>query len=538
MPRALDVPVGVVCYGAPRSTELTQREAMRSDYPYKTKPYEHQAKAFALSRDERLFALLMDMGTGKSKVIIDTAAWLYMHGRIRGLAVLAPNGVHQSWIDNEIPAHMPEWTQYRAACWGSNMKAQQRKQHEALYEPGEGLRILSMNLEAFGLGGVKGKAGTALRSFLNSFPTLLAIDESTRIRTPGANRTKTLQHLGKHAAYKRIATGTPVVNKPLDVYAQFKFLGAHLLGFDDFVSFKNRYAEWKQEVNRATDKPYEVLVGYTRLEELTENVHKHSFRVTKDECTDLPPKVFPPPRTYAMTAEQQRVYNELRETSVATLPSGNEAYAKNVLVRLLKLQQVLCGYVACSAEEPAESLFDFPRNNPRLKLLLDVLNECTGKVIIWSRFVADIKTIELLLNEEFPNEGVVTYYGEVSSDDRITALERFQGSRAVRDDAGNVVGHEQVPKQQQARFFVGQPHSGGIGLTLTAASTVVYYSNDFSLEARMQSEDRAHRIGQDKSVTYVDIQCPGTIDVRIFEALRNKKELADIITRDNVREWL
>jgi SNF2 family DNA or RNA helicase len=509
----------------------------RRDYVYKTKPYAHQERAFLLSRDAREYALLMDMGTGKSKVLIDTAAWLYQLGEIKAFVVLAPNGVHENWIDNEVPVHMPEWTQFRAAAWGSNMKAAQRRAFDALFEPGEGLRVLAMNVEAFGLGGVKGNAGRTLRSVLNSWPTLMAVDESTRIKTPGANRSKLVQTLGKHAKYRRIATGTVLVNKPFDVYAQFKFLGGHLLGFHDFSSFRSRYADFIME-ERRDGKTYPVLVGYTRLEELTENIHKHSFRITKDECLDLPPKVFPPPRTYSMAPDQARIYRELRETSIATLPSGSETVAQNVLVRMLKLQQVLCGYVAVDADEPVESLFADPRANPRMKALLQAVEECSGKVIIWSRFVRDIETIAALLEEDYPGEGVVTYYGQTDRMARRAARERFQGVRTLRDADDKVIGTEPMPVAQQARFFVGQQHSGGIGLTLTAASTVIYYSNDFSYEARKQSEDRAHRIGQTKSVTYIDLQCPGTVDVRIVEALREKQELADIINRDNARQWL
>jgi len=511
---------------------------MRRDYEFKTIPYPHQETAFNVSRDEKEFALLMDMGTGKSKVIIDTAAWQYQNGRITALVVVAPNGVHQNWIDNELPAHMPDWTQYRAAAWSSTMTVAERRAFDALFTPGDGLRVIAMNVEAFGRGGVKGKAGKALRAILNSFPTLLAIDESTRIKSPGAGRSATLMPLGKHAKMRRIATGSPVVNRPLDVYQQFKFLGAHLLGFGDYESFRCRYAEWDTQKNWKTGKEYQTLRSYTRLDELHNNIYKHSYRVTKDQCLKLPPKQYLPPRTFSMTAEQQRIYNELREKSIATLPSGSEAIAKNVLVRLLKLQQVTCGYVSTDAEEPVESLFADPRDNPRIKAMLQHVEECQGKVIIWSRFVRDIETIKALLEEEYPGEGVVTYYGAVKDADRVVARERFQGERALRDADGNVIGKEPIPPHEQARFFVGQPHSGGIGLTLTAAHHVLYYSNDYSLEARLQSEDRPHRIGLEHSVDYCDLLCPGTGDAKIIKALVDKKELADIITGDNARTWL
>jgi SNF2 family DNA or RNA helicase len=204
---------------------------------------------------------------------------------------------------------------------------------------------------------------------------------------------------------------------------------------------------------------------------------------------------------------------------------------------MLKLQQVACGYVSSEAEEPVESLFPDERKNPRIVALLDLLDECQGKVIIWSRFIRDIKTIAALLEERSPGR-VVTYFGETKKEDRRAARERFEGKRALRDADDKVVGYEPIPVEEQADYFIGQQQSGGIGLTLVAAHHVIYYSNTFSLEDRAQSEDRAHRIGLNHNVTYSDLQCPGTVDVKVVQSLRDKKELADIITRDNLREWL
>lgn len=498
------------------------------DYEYKTEPYKHQAKAFKLSRDAEDYALLMEMGTGKTKVIIDTAAWLYAQGRINFLLVVAPNEVHKNWILREMPVHLPDWCPRRMAIWSSDMKAADKKAYEKLWDPKfQGLRILAVNVEAFGVqerwwrakrNGPK-KFGSEVNKILDSFKVLFAIDESSKIKTPGARRTKRLWALGKRAIYRRILTGTPVTNSPLDLYAQFRFLHPRHLGFSNFYSFKHHYAEWTTERNWKAEKDYEVCTGYKNMDELASRMDDVSFRVTKAECLDLPEKVYTR-RLVAMNAEQKKIYDKLREESLLEL-RDEEFKVTNVLVKMLRLQQVLGGWVP-DMDNPGETnpIFDDPKKNPRIKAVLDVADETSSKIIIWARFRAEIVALTNILNSVYGKGSAVAFYGDVKTADRNEAIDLFQDP------------------ESKVRFFVAQQHSGGYGLTLTAASYVIYYSNDFSLEARLQSEDRCHRIGQRNPVTYIDLECLGTIDSRIINALREKKKLADTITRDDPSTWL
>jgi len=486
------------------------------DYDYKTKPFAHQDKVFRISRDEQDFAYLMGMGTGKSKVGTDNAAWLYAKGKIKLLVVIAPNGVHRNWILREIPAHMPDWTNYRSAVWASTMTAAEKKIEAKLWDDKPGLRVVAMNIEAFG-SGMAGKAGKYLAKLLNSFPAMICVDESSKIKTPGAKRTKTLTTLGKRADYRRIMTGTLITNGPLDAFAQMGFLSPKYLGYDNFYSFKHHFAEWKRELNRKTNQRYETLICYKNMDELTEKIKAVSYRVTKEECLDLPAKVFER-RLVTMSPEQKKLYNDIKQKSMYELEHGEEVAVANVLTKMLRLQQVLGGFIPYEQYAPAVPI---PGPNNRLNALADQVEEALpdGKIIIWARFRAELQAISETLTKEYGRSTVVQYHGGVDKHDREENVDRFQ------NDA-------------KCLFFVGQQHSGGYGLTLTQAKTVIYYSNDFSLEARLQSEDRAHRIGQEDKVTYVDMECEKTVDTKIITALRTKKSVSDIVLQDDPTTWL
>jgi hypothetical protein len=502
------------------------RPIEKQRYTWKTKPFAHQQTAFDISADAEDFALLCDMGTGKTKIALDTAAHAYQRGRIKLLLVIAPNGVHENWITREVPAHLPDWTDAVAATWYSQPLARQRKAFEEVWSPSKkGLRVIAMNVEAFG---ATKKAETVASKLLNAFPTMLVVDESTRIKTPGAKCTKVITKLGKHAVMRRILTGTPVTNSPLDLYAQFRFLGEDYLGFSNYYSFKHHFAEWRKDRNYRTGRDYEVLVGYRNMDELLELIDRISLRIRKSDCLDLPEKQYVR-RTFALPDDMRKLYQHFRKESIAnlqTLQREGTLTANNVLTRMLRLQQITSGFTMASTDggeygEGTEQLVELkePRWNPRLQAYLNVIEEMSGKVITWARFKYDLNLVARELRKRYGDRAVVEYHGSVSKEDRAEAVDRFQ------DD-------------DECRFFVGQPHAGGYGLTLTAASAVVYYSNDFSLETRLQSEDRAHRIGQTGSVLYVDLECPGTVDSRIVKALRSKKNLADLITRDPPSEWL
>ncbi len=519
------------------------------DYLFKTEPYKHQRDAFNLQRDLKNFALLMGMGTGKSKLALDTGAYNYDRDRIDIIVICAPKGVHRNWIEKEIPEHLPEWTNYRAATWvtPSKSKVADRKAVEHVLDPKfEGLRVIAFNLEAF-RDSTRCPAAKLMRKIINALRVFMILDESSKIKTPGAKRTMALRTLGKYTEAKRILTGTPVTQGPLDLYSQFNFLDPDILGFDNFITFKHYFAEWERELNMGEYRRinadrrarglapneeagmYETLTGYKNLETLKKLIAPHSYRITKEECLDLPEKIYMS-RFVEMSDEQRKIYNKIVRSSIIEM-EGQQITINHVLTKLLRLQQVIGGFVPVEEFGEAQPI---PGPNQRIESMMDMIGESSGKWIIWARFRAEIKAIKSALSAEYGPGSAVMYYGDVNDEDRSRAIHRFQGERPIIENHA-IVGKEPIPDHEQARFFIGQQHSGGYGLTLTAAENVDYYSNDFSLEARLQSEDRAHRIGQDKHVTYTDQECPGTVDSKIISALKSKMSLADLITGDSTR---
>lgn len=482
-----------------------------TDYVFKTQPYLHQKDIFYRSRDMEVFALLCEQGTGKSKIIIDTFAYLYLQGKINAVLGIAPNGVQFNWHRNEIPTHIPDTVDYRSAVWRSNPRKREREQLSLLWDPDyAGLRILLMHVEAFS----HKKGVEYARSFLNATTCFMFPDESTRIKTPGAKRTKAIINLGRHAAYRRIATGTPITNSPLDAYAQFKFLDPWILGYTNFTAFKNQYAILETGFNHKTGREYKQIVGYRNTDELKEKIAHVSARVRKADCLDLPAKIYE--RRYVeMTSEQRKAYNDFAD-SIKAYVREHRVTASIALTKMLRLQQILGGWV------PRDDGTVIPVKTNRIEALMDILEEidlAVDKVIVWTRFVNEVIDIRDAVNERYGLGTVGTYYGGMEQDERNDVVAAFQeGVLPV--------------------VFVGTPRSGGIGITLHRASHVIYYSNDFSLETRLQSEDRAHRIGQHKSVTYYDIECMDSMDKRIIDSLRGKREIANVILDDPIEEWI
>jgi SNF2 family DNA or RNA helicase len=518
------------------------RTIEQQDFLFKTKPYQHQRDVFEASRDKENFALLMEMGTGKTKVIIDNAAWLYSKGKINFLLVAAPNEVQNNWIEREIPAHLPDWIERRTCVWSGKMKKADWDDFHALFDPEfDGLRIMALNFEQFSVGKknwLRASArkdrpnfGQAIRSVMNSFNVLFAVDESSKIKTPGATRTDRITNIGAKALYRRIMTGT--LGGPLEAYAQFKFLDPDILGYRNFYGYKHHFADWKKiklkakpgVKGREREREYEELQGYRNIEELQEKIAGHSYRVLKKECLDLPDKVYKR-RLVQLSPDQKRKYELLKKQSILELEKALKSGEKfvpvaSVLTRYLRLQQIVGGWLPDveNPDEPAVPIFDKPEKNPRIKAMMDVIEENSEQqIIIWARFRAEIEAITGILNSVYGKGSAVAFYGGTSKEDRKDAIDGFQAGKY--------------------KFFVANAQSGGYGLTLTAATCVIYYSNIFGyLEARLQSEDRCHRIGQTNKVLYVDLEAEGTIDQKIMLNLLDKKELSDIVVGDDPSAW-
>ena len=476
------------------------------NFNYKTKPYAHQEEALQRSHDKKNFAYFMEMGCGKSKVLIDNIYWLCQNRLIDTAIIVAPKGVYMNWKNNEIPIHLPDDIDADIYLWkASSTKNEKKKLSEGVTKRDK-FRILLMNVESF----VTKKAPVFLESFTHRSEFLLAIDESTTIKNVKAKRTKAIMKFGETAKYKRILTGSPITQSPLDLYSQCAFLSKSLLGYDSYWSFQGRFAIIKQQ--RMGSMSFNQVVGYKNLEELTQKLKFFAHRTTKKEALDLPDKIYTT-RQVDLTSTQIDQYISMKKTSVIYLEDGNMVSAPEVMTRLLRLQQLLCGYLVNDDGETIELA------NNRIKVMMEVIEEMDGKVIIWSRFRYDIKKIKNELAKAYGSGSVVTYYGDTSQEDRDSAIHNFQTN-------------------PETRFFVSNAQTGGRGITLTAASNVIYYSNDFNLESRKQSEDRCHRIGQHKPVLYVDLVCPNTVDVHIVKSLLQKDKIANKTLGEEVLEWL
>jgi SNF2 family DNA or RNA helicase len=475
-------------------------------YPFKTEPYAHQLVALEKGWQKREYAYFMEMGTGKTKVIIDTAAMLFDEGEINGLLIVAPKGVYRTWSSIEIPIHMPEHVSYNMAVWSSKLTKIKKAEINNLFQLSDDLTIFVINIDAL----ITKKGALVIDKFLNSRDTLMVIDESTTIKTPKAKRTKAALKMGVWAKYRRILTGSPVTKSPLDVYSQCDFLNPHLLGFSSYYSFRNRFAVLQNQ--NYGGKTFKQVVGFQNTEELQDILKEFSYRVTKDECLDLPEKIYMR-REFEMSKEQKQAYDQMKTMAIAFI-EDSEATTTSVVTQLLRLHQISCGFLTMDDE----SIKELP--NDRLNELMSLLEETNGKVIIWANYRHDIFLISKALTKTYGKDSFVTYFGDTKDNDRQTNLSLFQ------DETNSV------------RFFLANTQTGGYGVTLTAASSVIYYSNNYDLEKRLQSEDRAHRIGQHHPVTYIDLVCRATVDEKIIKALRNKINLARAITGDNWRQWI
>jgi len=476
---------------------------------YKLKPFDHQIDALEYGWNKAEFGLFMEMGTGKSKVLIDNMAMLYLDGQINFALVIAPKGVYRNWVAKEIPEHMSDDIRHRVIRWVSGPNKKQKEEMRSVQDTFDGLTIFVMNVEAYS--SLKGqKAGQWMSRMLGS-RGMIAIDESTTIKNHKAKRTKSLMKIAVGFKYRRLLTGSPVTKSPMDIYSQCEFLRPGLLGFESFYAFQGRYAIVQRRTMGAA--AFQQIVGFRNLDELTQRIDMFSFRVLKKDCLDLPDKIYTA-RYVGMSTEQFKMYDQIRRHAMVLFDNGEMSTAPAVITQMLRLQQIMSGHLKT---DDGDMLY-FP--SKRMDALEEIVNEHSGKAIIWSRFRYDIISITEMLNKKFGQGCAVSYFGDTSDDDRAAAVLNFQNPN------------------HPLRFFVGNPATAGYGLTLTEANLVVYYANDFNLETRIQSEDRAHRIGQKNNVTYIDLVCEGSIDERIVKALRAKIDIGAKVLGEDAREWL
>ena len=573
----------------------------RITYQPKTTPRAHQAEALRRLNNMSVFALLLEMGTGKSKVILDKFGALELTGEVHDLLIIAPAGSITNWYEDksdlqlsQFKTHLSEdlYKRLAWAAWTSSQTKKQQERLEWLLTVTNRPRVLLVNIEALSRKIRVNQAYQYCVKFINGLASagqrrisMVVVDESTTIRNASL-RTEAVQRLGRLADIRYILTGLVTPKNPLDLYRQFEFLDPGILGYSDFTTFRARYAIVEricmlpQEQIRNTflacvgikrgqcllsdgllrnkyakvypgqdtsRMPRSELVeglliaadgmkradlieailamggyipnvpqikGYQNIEELQQKIAPYSYRVTKDQALDLPPKIYQIWEV-ALTAEQKKAYGELLEFATTAL-AGEEAdtghvTAPSAITQIVKLHQLVCGY---GVDEHGGIN---PVGSNRIDALIEVLDECEGKVIIWAEYLFSVYQIIEALEKEYGKESVATFSGA-------NKATRGQDERRFLSDP-------------LCRFMVAS-YAGSLGNTWINANTVVYFANTYDLEKRMQSEDRSHRDGLRHSVTYVDLMAMGTVDEKIVKALRNKIDMATAITGEGWKRWL
>ena len=471
-------------------------------YPYKTTPYEHQRNALNESAEKTQWAYFMEMGTGKTKVTIDNMAYLFLQRKIMAALVIAPKSVYTNW-ESEIETHMPDVIKYKTYKWNIDKP----KDYHALSQFKD-LKIFLINVEALS---TKRGFDACVDYLRGNKLNFVVLDESTTIKNRSAKRTKNILALQRLSHMRRILTGSPITKSPLDLYTQCQFLSPELLGFSSYLAFRNRYAEMT-DIPVGSGRFISVPKYYKRLEELEQKLKQFATRIRKDQCLDLKPKVRQK-RYIELEGESKKIYEKLRTNALAIVEDSTISFS-NKLTEIIKLHQVCNGF---TKNDDGEIL---TLHKSKINALDEILEETDGKVIVWANYLYNIHEIIKFLEDKYGKESVVSIYGDIDVQKRKEAVDRIQ-------------------TDSKTRFLVGNPTTGGFGLTLTAVNTVIYYSNNYNLEVRMQSEDRAHRMGQKGTVVYIDIVAKGTLDEAIMKSLTSKGQIAaKTLGEEDLRSWL
>jgi SNF2 family DNA or RNA helicase len=471
-------------------------------YPYKTNPYEHQRNALNQSAEKTQWAYFMEMGTGKTKVTIDNMAYLFLQRKIMAALVIAPKSVYTNW-ESEIEIHMPDVIRYKTYKWNIDKP----KDYHELSKLKD-LKIFLINVEALS---TKRGFDACVDYLRENKLNFVVLDESTTIKNRSAKRTKNILALQRLSHMRRILTGSPITKSPLDLYTQCQFLSPELLGFSSYLAFRNRYAEMT-DIPVGSGRFISVPKYYKRLEELEQKLKQFATRIRKDQCLDLKPKVRQK-RYIELEGESKKIYEKLRTNALAIVEDSTISFS-NKLTEIIKLHQVCNGF---TKNDDGEIL---TLHKSKINALDEILEETDGKVIVWANYLYNIHEIIKFLEDKYGKESIVSIYGDINVQKRKEAVDRIQ-------------------TDSKTRFLVGNPTTGGFGLTLTAVNTVIYYSNNYNLEVRMQSEDRAHRMGQKGTVVYIDIVAKNTLDEAIMKSLTSKGQIAaKTLGEENLRSWL
>lgn len=485
---------------------LAEDPAPLLPYPVKANLYKHQIRGanMALRAFGALdaktpgggFGELFEMGCGKTLTTIAVAGALYNLGKIDRVLVVAPTSVCSVW-----PHDLNQFATFPREA--RVLLGDKKKRLKALNElenwPFKALRIAVINYESTHRDGIF----EALAAYK---PDLIVCDESQRIKNPSAAQSKALHKLGDAAPFRMILSGTPVQNNAVDLYSQYRFLDPAVYGAN-FYAFKNRYCIMGGYGQHQ-------IVGYRNMDELVEKEHSVAYRVTKEECLDLPQQTFIN-RYVQFTDAEQAIYEQLRKSSFLELETGENVTATTILTMYLRLMQLTGGFLTADESTRPKQV-----NTAKLDALADIVDDYVvdagKKLVIFARFRAEIAAIENLLRLRKIQYGSI--YGDVPMEERGKIVEDFQTN-------------------PDTKVFVAQIQTAGLGITLHAASTAVFYSYDYNYANYAQALARIHRIGQRLPVTYIHLVVDGSIDEKILAALENKEDMAKTVV-DSWREVL
>lgn len=472
--------------------QFKSAEGLSVQMPVKVKPFEHQKKAFAIGTTIPYAGLLMEQGCGKSMTSVAIAGHRFLHDGLKRVLVIAPTSVVPVW-----PREFNDYADFPFAVRALTGTSKDKSKQLETWKPDPSvLQVAVVNYEA------TWRMEEALAKWIKG--GMIICDESQRIKTPNATQSKCIHKLGKLARFRLILTGTPVSNTPLDFFSQYKFLDESIFG-SSFTRFRSRYALMGGFENKQ-------VVAYRNMDELVRKAHSIAFRVSKAEALDLPSETTQP-LFVELDKKTRAFYNELKKEAIAELQTGETITAQVVLTKLLRLAQIAGGFVTDEDKRVhqvgREKLQAFEET-------LDDLMAAGKKVVVFARFIPEIEAINKILEQKGIDYGFIT--GAVSQTERGEVVKKFQ-------------------TDPNCRVFVAQIQTAGLGITLTAADTAIFFSMDFSLANHEQAKARIHRIGQKNNVTYIYLLARDTVDEKVFDALKAKKNVADSVV-DNWRDFL
>lgn len=474
--------------------------AKKLKYTYKTEPWAHQKRALGkvLKLDGRT-ALFMGMGTGKTKVALDWVGIGYHNHEVRRVLVVAPLSVLGVW-PRQIRTHLgAPASVFRLS--GSTIQKCRDISRIVRTPRNDRVTFVLINYESLWRSPSRGKSIPDWFEKWN--PDIIIFDESHRIKTPTSKQSRAAFRIARPTSQRLLLTGTPITKAPLDIFGQYRSLDHEIFG-TNWGDFKDKYAIWGGTYKNK-------ILRYKNLQELIIKVRKHSFRITKEQCLDLPSKLFVD-IDVTLSDRAKALYREMAENSIVEIELEKEkrsvaAMAPIVLTKIMRLQQITSGFIKDTEGIIRE--FDDAKLKVCMDLVSDLLEE-EHKVVIFCRFTHDISRLSVELHKKVGSRGFRILSGSVPERDRDSIVQEFQNDSEVR-------------------VFVAQIQTGSEGIELTASDVAIYYSMDNKLLYWLQSQDRLHRPGQTRNVTYYRLIAPRTVDVLTYQALDDKKKIADIV---------